>query len=50
MEVENDYGAWEVEVCVNCGEQVHKHCPHHHNSWNEDETVLTCDNCGADGT
>lgn len=50
LSVENAHGAWEVEVCVNCGEQVSKHCAHVHSTWNDEGTVLTCDNCGIDGT
>jgi hypothetical protein len=49
-DVENPHGAWDVEICVNCGSQVSKHCAHEINTWNEEGTVLTCDNCGIDGT
>lgn len=50
FEVENEHGVWGVLVCNNCGTQVHRECPHVSNSWNEEGSVLTCDNCGIDGT
>lgn len=48
--VENPHGAWEVIVCVNCGEAHEAHCQHRSSTWNAAGTVLTCDNCGIDGT
>lgn len=50
FEVENEHGVWGVEICNNCGTLVQRACPHVSNSWNEEGTVLTCDNCGMDGT
>lgn len=50
FEVENDHGIWGMEICNNCGTQVRKECPHVSNTWNPEGTVLTCDNCGIDGT
>lgn len=50
FEVENEHGIWGVEICTNCGTLVQRECPHVSNSWNEEGTVLTCDNCGIDGT
>lgn len=50
FEVENEHGVWGVLICNNCGTLVQRECPHVSNSWNEEGTVLTCDNCGIDGT
>lgn len=51
IEVENDHGVWGVIVCVNCGQlQGGPECPHESSTWNEDGSLLTCDNCGIDGT
>lgn len=50
VRVENVYGAWLVEVCVNCGSFVSRHCECTRSSWNPEGSVLTCDNCGKDGT
>lgn len=50
FEVENAHGEWAVVICVNCGQQIHKECPHVSSTWNEAGTLLTCDNCGIDGT
>lgn len=51
VEVENDHGAWEVAICVNCGvQQGPPRCAHVSCSWDADRTLLTCDNCGIDGT
>ena len=51
VEVENEHGVWGLEICVNCGQPVlGPQCPHVHSTWNEEGTVLTCDNCGIDGT
>lgn len=48
--VENDLGAWAVDICAQCGEQVDKECVHKHNTWHLDGKVLTCNLCGIDGT
>lgn len=50
FEVENEHGIWGMEICNNCGTQVRRECPHVSNTWNPEGTVLTCDNCGIDGT
>lgn len=50
FEVENDHGIWGVEICVECGTQVAKECPHVQSEWNEAGTALICTNCGIDGT
>jgi hypothetical protein len=50
VNIKNDHGSWDVVICVDCGVSTERHCPHELNSWNEDGTILTCDNCGIDGT
>lgn len=50
IEVENDNGVWGMEICVKCGVQVRRECPHTINDWNDDGTLLRCRNCGVDGT
>lgn len=43
-------GAWGVALCARCGTQTAKECAHTICVWNEDGTLLTCRNCGIDGT
>lgn len=50
IEVENAHGVWGVEICNNCGAQTTRECAHVSNTWDEHGIVLTCDNCGIDGT
>lgn len=50
IEVENEHGVWGMMICVDCGAQTAKECPHVHLTWHEEGNVLICDNCGADGT
>ena len=50
VRVESEYGAWDLEVCVRCGQQVTRQCPHLKNEWRLDGKVLVCLNCGVDGT
>lgn len=41
---------WDLVVCMRCGTQTDKHCPHARNTWTPDGRTLTCENCGVDGT
>lgn len=50
IEVDGPHGVWGMMVCVNCGTQTQKECPHVHCEWYEDGKVLVCSNCGIDGT
>jgi hypothetical protein len=36
-------------ICTKC-RLIETHCLHLKNSWNKEETQLTCDLCGIDGT
>lgn len=38
-----------VQYCVDCPE-VKMECFHAYNSWNDEGTVLSCLQCGTDGT
>lgn len=38
-----------IEICNKCS-YLSATCNHSNNSWNKEETILTCDLCGSDGT
>jgi hypothetical protein len=51
VEVENDFGVWGLEICVDCGVvALGPQCPHVSLTWYADGTALICNNCGHDGT
>lgn len=50
VEVMNNHGVWVIGICKNCGVSEPPQCQHVSNSWNADGSLLTCDNCGIDGT
>lgn len=46
----SEQGSVMLEVCADgCG-QIQAHCEHEKNTWSPDETRLTCNLCGKDGT
>lgn len=42
-------GNYEIEMCLLCGESIHKLCIHDC-EWNISGTLLRCKNCGMDCT
>jgi hypothetical protein len=47
---ENENGTVQLEFCTKCAKPVSVICEHRKNTWNKEETKLTCNFCGADGT
>lgn len=43
-------GTWGMEICLRCGTQVRKECPHEKCEWLFDGKLLVCLNCGVDCT
>ncbi len=48
--LKNEKGSVEIMFCSTCGAPEHAKCEHEKNTWNVEETELTCDLCGADAT
>lgn len=47
---EIELGIWGMEICVRCGTQVKKECPHEICEWLFDGKLLVCKNCGVNAT